>query len=230
LDGVLDWIKVCSWPLGAGRPTHDTACTSAGLCTSPPATSRTGRTCVPYTWIRSRISWVASTRLRCYMSYAAKRQHRFRIGSTNRRCMRYQEEAADFARLGMRQGGAVVVGAVCVLCGCSATPTRQPDRSIPPYPAETVIVSSGTPGQEPYRVVREAHNAIFYSMESIRASAEQRASTFCDQKGMVMSPLQETTYVPPKFAINGGLPSFEIVFECLDMPHASGDPAAVDPK
>ena len=45
-----------------------------------------------------------------------------------------------------------------------------------------------------------------------------------------MSPLQETTYVPPKFAINGGLPSFEIIFECLDRLNTSSTAAAVNPK
>jgi len=45
-----------------------------------------------------------------------------------------------------------------------------------------------------------------------------------------MSPLVETSYVPPKPAMQGGLPSFEIIFECLDMTARSDAPAVVGPK
>ena len=150
-----------------------------------------------------------------------------------------QEMIVSCSRQEVRRSCAVVVGAACVLCGCAATRTGPQDLyGIPyspashgsPYPSETVTLRSATPGQAAYRVSNAGHNAIFYSMASIRAGAEQEARAFCERKGTVMSPLAETTYVPPRLAIWGGRPSFEIIFECLGVADRSVGPAAVDAK
>jgi hypothetical protein len=150
-----------------------------------------------------------------------------------------QEMIVCCPRHEVKRSCAVVLGVACVLCGCAATTTKPQDLyGIPyspashgsQYPSETVTLRSATPGHAAYRVSHQGHNRIFYSMESIRAGVEREASTFCDQKRRVMRPLAETTYVPPRMTIWGGLPRFEIIFECLDIADRTVGPAAIDAK
>ena len=68
----------------------------------------------------------------------------------------------------------------------------------------------------------------FVSVQSVRASAEQRVAEFCDRQGKAMKPLRETTSKPPH--ILGNFPRIEIVFACVDKPSSAAAPAGDDPK
>jgi len=121
---------------------------------------------------------------------------------------------------------ALVIGSIAV-SGCADSPAIQPANSSKSefnqsiYHGESVVVSNTPPGIEEYRVFEEGATG-FVSMESVRASAEQRATDFCSRKGKAMQSFRETTAKPPY--ILGNFPRVEIIFGCVDKPL----PAATD--
>jgi hypothetical protein len=120
-----------------------------------------------------------------------------------------------------------------ILSGCADTSTIQPAGSSKSqfedavYRGESVTISSTTPGSEEYRVFHQGATG-FVSVQSVRASAEQRATEFCDRRGKAMKPLRETTSKPPH--ILGNFPRVELIFGCVDKPLSVGSPAGDDPK
>jgi len=120
-----------------------------------------------------------------------------------------------------------------ILSGCADTSTIQPAGSSKSqfedavYGGESVTISSTTPGSEEYRVFHQGATG-FVSVQSVRASAEQRATEFCDRRGKAMKPLRETTSKPPH--ILGNFPRVELIFGCVDKPPSVGSPAGDDPK
>ena len=118
---------------------------------------------------------------------------------------------------------------VLSLTACSTAPPIQPastsksefDAAV--YKGTTVTVNPPTAGATPYRVFEKGGSG-FVSMGSVRESAEQRATEFCDRKGKAMESLTETTSSPPY--ILGNFPRIEIVFDCINRPvAANGAPA-----
>ena len=113
---------------------------------------------------------------------------------------------------------ALILGSV-VLSGCADSPAIQAASSSKSkfgdsvYHGESVTVSTTPPGIEEYRVFQEGATG-FVSIESVRETAEQRATEFCERSGKVMKSLRETTAEPP--FILGNFPRVEIIFGCVD--------------
>jgi hypothetical protein len=86
-----------------------------------------------------------------------------------------------------------------------------------PAEADSVTVGVTSQGLEEYRVFEEAATGIF-SIESLRAQAQKRATEFCDRMDKVMKSLRETTSKPGYSIYN--TPRVEIVFTCVGQaPH-----------
>jgi hypothetical protein len=111
-----------------------------------------------------------------------------------------------------------------LLSGCSDSPAIQPATSSKSkfedsvYHGESVVVNPTPPGIEEFRVFQEGATG-FVSIQSVRETAEQRATEFCERAGKVMKSLRETTAKPP--FILGNFPRVEIIFGCVDKPAAS---------
>ena len=114
----------------------------------------------------------------------------------------------------------LVIGSM-VLSGCSDSPAIQPANSSKSkfedsvYHGESVTVNPTPPGIQEYRVFQEGATG-FVSIQSVRETAEQRATDFCERSGKVMKSLRETTAKPP--FILGNFPGVEIIFGCVDKP------------
>jgi hypothetical protein len=104
-----------------------------------------------------------------------------------------------------------------IISGCAKTSTIQPISSSESgfdgavYSGETAQISKPTPGQEQYRVFHQGATG-FISVQTIRESAEKRATEFCAREGRGLKVIQETTSTPPH--ILGNWPRIELVFEC----------------
>lgn len=126
-----------------------------------------------------------------------------------------------------------IVATASFLTGCADTSPIQPaalsksqfEGAV--YQGESVTISNSTTGSEEFRVFHQGATG-FVSVQSVRASAEQRATEFCDRRGKAMKPLRETTSKPPH--ILGNFPRIEIIFGCVDKPTAVVAPASDDPK
>lgn len=107
---------------------------------------------------------------------------------------------------------------VILLVGCAKSSTIQPAASSKSefadavFSGETYAVSRPTPGEEQFRIFHHAATG-FVSVETIRNSAETRATEFCKRKNKLLNVVQETTSIPPH--ILGNFPRVELVFECL---------------
>jgi len=66
---------------------------------------------------------------------------------------------------------------------------------------------------ERYRIFHQASSS-FSGTSGIRATAEGRASTFCNKEGKKMLTISEHTAKPPY--ILGNFPRIEIIFTCID--------------
>jgi hypothetical protein len=125
------------------------------------------------------------------------------------------------------------VSLVSLLVGCATASPIQPVESSKShfdgavFDGESVTISSSTPGHEAYRVFHHAATG-FVSVQSVRVSAEKRATEFCDREGRAMKALSETTSRPPH--ILGNFPRIEIVFECVDRSASTTSPASEDTK
>jgi hypothetical protein len=110
-----------------------------------------------------------------------------------------------------------LLSAIIALSGCAKTSTIQPVKTSESgfdgavYSGETAQISKPTPGQEQYRVFHQGATG-FISVQTIRESAEKRATEFCDREGRRLKVIQETTSTPPH--ILGNWPRIELVFEC----------------
>jgi hypothetical protein len=110
------------------------------------------------------------------------------------------------------------------ITACSVTSPIQPATTSKSgfegavYKGQTVAVSTGTPGATQYRIFQQGATG-FVSEQSVRETAEQRATEFCDRKGKAMESITETTATPPY--ILGNFPRIEIVFDCVDKAAAT---------
>lgn len=114
---------------------------------------------------------------------------------------------------------------ILLIVGCAKTSTIQPvsssesefDSAV--YSGETAQISKPTPGQEQYRIFHQAATG-FISVQTIRESAEKRATEFCAREDKKLKVIQETTSTPPH--ILGNWPRIELVFECVTAKHNAG--------
>lgn len=119
------------------------------------------------------------------------------------------------------------------LTGCATSSTIQRasdsksqfDGAV--YGGQLNIVNDNKSGSEHYRIFHQASTG-FVSVESVRVSAEQRASEFCDKKGKVSKTLSEQTSTPPY--ILGNFPRIEIIFACVDKPALATSSSLMDNK
>jgi hypothetical protein len=133
----------------------------------------------------------------------------------------------------MRHGIAAAISISLVLIACATASPIEPvatskshfDGAV--FDGESVTISDPTPGSEAYRVFHHAASG-FVSVQSVRVSAEKRATEFCDRDGKAMKALSETTSQPPH--ILGNFPRIEIVFECVDRSTSVAGPASEDTK
>jgi hypothetical protein len=117
------------------------------------------------------------------------------------------------------------ISLVSLLVGCATASPIQPVESSKShfdgavFDGESVTISSSTPGHEAYRVFHHAATG-FVSVQSVRVSAEKRATEFCDREGRAMKALSETTSRPPH--ILGNFPRIDL----LDSTGCIGDAVA----
>jgi hypothetical protein len=113
----------------------------------------------------------------------------------------------------------LVVGICQVLIACSiASSIQRADQSTSAfknavYDGETTVLRSDIPDSESYRIFHQGATG-FVPIGAIRASAEDRAKQFCDEKGKKYEPVRETMSTGAHIA--GNFPRIEIVFTCLD--------------
>jgi putative oligomerization/nucleic acid binding protein len=93
------------------------------------------------------------------------------------------------------------------------------------YQGDTTIVSNNASSIEEFRVFHQGATS-FVSVQTIRESAEKRATEFCHRTGRMPQLFRETTSRPPH--ILGNFPRIELVFGCVDKPLAT--PSGDDPK
>ena len=114
--------------------------------------------------------------------------------------------------------------------GCASTTPVQPAASSNSkfegavFTGDTVTLSKPTAGEESYRLFQQAATG-FVSMQSVRATVEERATTHCNRKGKAMHGLEEKASKPPY--ILGNFPKLELVFECVNQ-KVSESPSAGD--
>lgn len=102
--------------------------------------------------------------------------------------------------------------------GCAKSGTIQPAKTSESgfagavYGGETSQVTPPTAGEESFRIFHQAATG-FVSVQTIRESAEKRATEFCIRKNKSLNVLEETVSTPPH--ILGNWPRIELVFECL---------------
>lgn len=112
----------------------------------------------------------------------------------------------------------LIFSLVVLLAGCAKSSTIQPAKTSESgfegavYGGETSQVSPPTPGEESFRIFHQAATG-FVSVQTIRESAEKRATEFCTRKHKSLNVLEETVSTPPH--ILGNWPRIELVFECL---------------
>lgn len=106
---------------------------------------------------------------------------------------------------------------VVFLGGCSVASTIQKASTSKShfedavYEGEKNIINDETSDKDAFRIFHQASTG-FTSIQSIRFSAEKRASDFCKKEGKEMHTLRERTSSPPH--IFGNFPRIEIVFAC----------------
>ena len=126
-----------------------------------------------------------------------------------------------------------ILAATVSLGGCATSSTIQRvsesksqfDGAV--FGGETNIASEDTSGGEQYRVFHQGATG-FVSVQSIRVSAEKRATEFCERKSKVVKTLREQTSKPPH--ILGNFPRIEIVFTCVDKPTLTAPAAYEDAR
>jgi hypothetical protein len=122
---------------------------------------------------------------------------------------------------------------VLALTGCATSSTIQPVSSSKSqfdgavYGGQLNVVNDDKSGSEQFRIFHQASTG-FVSVQSVRESAEQRASEFCDKKGKVNKTLSEQTSTPPY--ILGNFPRIEIIFACVDKPALAPSSSLIDNK
>jgi hypothetical protein len=122
-----------------------------------------------------------------------------------------------------------LVAAAVLLSGCVGAPPVQPAATSKSrfegnvYGGDIRTLARPTPGEESYRVFQEGATG-FVTLQSVRASVEEKATAHCNGKGKAMHPLVETAARPPY--IQDNFARVELVFECVARPATPGGAAA----
>jgi hypothetical protein len=119
----------------------------------------------------------------------------------------------------MKVSAYILVAGSALLAACSTASTIERasqskshfDGAV--YGGERTVVSEDTSGSEKYRVFHQGATGLV-SVETVRASAEKRASTFCGRQNRGLKVLMEHTSKPPH--VLGNFPRVELVFACVD--------------
>ena len=80
------------------------------------------------------------------------------------------------------------------------------------YEGEETIIRNDIPDSEAYRIFHQGATG-FVSVQSVRNSAENRAESFCENKGLRYELLRERVSVGAHVA--GNFPRSELVFTCV---------------
>lgn len=108
-----------------------------------------------------------------------------------------------------------LLGITVTIEGCAtSSPIQKYADSQSSFKSPTELISHEYPDGDIYRVYHRAATG-FVSIQSIRQSAEQRASKFALQQGMGFVLLGEQISQPPY--ILGNFPRIEIVFALIDI-------------
>ena len=119
-------------------------------------------------------------------------------------------------RISMRSVG--IQACVALLCACSGmspillASSSKSDFDDAVYSGESTVLNRN-PGVEEYRVFHQGAPS-FVSVESVRQSAERRATEFCSKSGKRMMGFNERHSNPPH--ILGNFPRVELIFRCVD--------------
>jgi hypothetical protein len=121
--------------------------------------------------------------------------------------------------------GTLPIAAVLFLSSCAIAPRVEPAATSKSqfegalYAGETVALDKPTPGEEAYRVFRQASTA-FVTLQSVRSETDEIAKAYCKRKGRAMRGLVETATRPPYTF--GNFAGVELVFECVGKAAALG--------
>ncbi len=113
----------------------------------------------------------------------------------------------------------IIITSMIMLTACSTSSTikkaseSKSDFDGAVYEGEKFVVNNSVSDKDAYRIFHQASTG-FTSIQSIRNSAEKRASNFCKRQGKEMLALRERTSSPPH--ILGNFPRIEIVFSCIN--------------
>jgi len=80
------------------------------------------------------------------------------------------------------------------------------------YEGEETVIRDDVPDSEAYRIFHQGATG-FVSVQSVRNSAENRAESFCENKGLRYELLRERVSVGAHVA--GNFPRSELVFTCV---------------
>ena len=125
----------------------------------------------------------------------------------------------SYIKNGIKMKNMIIIASVIMLVACSTSSTIKKasesksafDDAV--YEGEEYLVNNEIPDEDAYRIFHQAATG-FVSIQSIRGSAEKRASDFCKRQGKEMFALRERTSSPPH--ILGNFPRIEIVFACIE--------------
>jgi len=112
----------------------------------------------------------------------------------------------------------LLVAAALLLSSCVVAPPVKPAATSRShfedalYPGDTATLGTPTPGEEPYRVFRQAATG-HVTLQSMRSETEEVAKAYCKSKGRAMHGLVETAARPPYTL--GNFARVELIFECV---------------
>jgi hypothetical protein len=109
---------------------------------------------------------------------------------------------------------------ILLLAGCAkSSAIRRYSESKSGFRQGPELMSNKVPPQDIYRIYHQAATG-FVSIQSIRESAMERATQFCENQGRGILVLGEKSSQPPY--ILGNFPRIEIVFAAVDRPKTAG--------
>ena len=126
-----------------------------------------------------------------------------------------------------------IISAAFILGACASSSTIQPASTSKSgfegaaYKGEEKVVAQDASGAERYRVFEQGATG-FVSLQSVRETAEERATQFCDKQGKWAKTLTEHTSTPPH--ILGNFPRVELIFVCADKTSTAGSSTFEDQR
>lgn len=122
--------------------------------------------------------------------------------------------------------GSISIGVVLAACSTASSIQRADmstsgfDGAI--YDGEESVLREDIPDSEAYRIFHQGATG-FVSVQSVRTSAEGRAKSFCEGKGLRFELIRERISVGAHVA--GNFPRAELVFTCVtnEVNNVNGD-------